>query len=144
MNQQRTFLRRRGVEVPCNKCHGLGTYTYPSTATWRGGIGGAAMTIDICDVCWGTGDAHRIGTDIRELEAKRAAWNEEQALSYLSRRFLLNIGRIRLRLRQAGDGAAAQSRKRKIPKGEDEFHWRRDWEAVAHMLRSLGKETTND
>lgn len=39
----------------CPKCGGAGTLLYGSTATWRGGIGGAAMTVDVCHVCWGSG-----------------------------------------------------------------------------------------
>lgn len=49
----------RGVQTPCPGCSGLGVKLYGSTATWRGGIGGAAMTNDVCDECWGSGDAER-------------------------------------------------------------------------------------
>lgn len=40
---------------------------YGSTTTYMGGIGGAAMTEDTCDMCWGTGDLKRIGKDLRRL-----------------------------------------------------------------------------
>jgi hypothetical protein len=40
----------------CSDCAGWGVKLYGSTATWRGGIGGQAMTTDVCDVCWGSGD----------------------------------------------------------------------------------------
>ena len=88
----RQFLAWRGVLDPCPTCHGSGVVVYASTATWRGGMGGAAMTHDVCDGCWGTGDAHRKGTDLRALRdaeearvAKRAgellAWSVGANLS---------------------------------------------------------------
>ena len=42
---------------------------YGSTATWHGGIGGAAMTWGICDYCWGSGDVNRPWADQRKLKA---------------------------------------------------------------------------
>lgn len=59
------FLAWRGVEEPCPMCHGSGARLYSSTATWRGGLGGAALRTDVCDTCWGTGDAQRKGVDLR-------------------------------------------------------------------------------
>lgn len=60
-------LRSRilGVDEPCKACGGLGRRMYGSTSTWRGGIGGQAMTIGLCDKCWGSGDATRPFTNIR-------------------------------------------------------------------------------
>lgn len=49
----------RGVRTPCGDCSGMGVKVYGSTATWRGGVGGQAMTSDICDKCWGSGDISR-------------------------------------------------------------------------------------
>lgn len=46
-------------DTPCPKCRGLGVRAYGTTATWRGGIGGAAITSDVCDACWGSGSADR-------------------------------------------------------------------------------------
>lgn len=46
-------------EDRCEGCNGSGTQVYGSTATWCGGIGGAAMTEDVCDKCWGSGKKHR-------------------------------------------------------------------------------------
>lgn len=43
----------------CERCFGSGYFTYASTAAWSGGIGGAAMTLAVCDRCWGSGDRHR-------------------------------------------------------------------------------------
>jgi hypothetical protein len=33
------FLRKRGVETPCEKCHGFGTIRYGSGSTFRRGMG---------------------------------------------------------------------------------------------------------
>lgn len=62
------LLEWRGVETPCKDCFGMGRKIYASTALWRGGIGGAAMTPGVCDKCWGSGDANRPWTDIKKLE----------------------------------------------------------------------------
>ena len=48
----------RGIETPCPECGGSGVKTYGSTATWHGGVGGQAMTMGVCDKCWGSGDKH--------------------------------------------------------------------------------------
>lgn len=41
---------------PCTRCNGYGVRLYGNTSTWRHTIGGAAMTTDVCDLCWGSGD----------------------------------------------------------------------------------------
>lgn len=61
------MLRQRGVDEPCETCHGAGCRWYGSTSTWRGGMGGASMTMDVCDVCWGSGDKDYPWTDLRKL-----------------------------------------------------------------------------
>ena len=48
-------LRGQYDRIPCTKCKGTGYYLYSSTATWRGGMGGCAMTNDVCIKCWGSG-----------------------------------------------------------------------------------------
>lgn len=50
-------LRWRGIEPgeECPECGGSGWIVYGSTATYMGGIGGAAMTPGACNVCWGSG-----------------------------------------------------------------------------------------
>lgn len=50
----------------CLKCTGSGRRMYGSTATWRGGMGGAKMTVDVCDECWGSGTPLRPGMDLRK------------------------------------------------------------------------------
>lgn len=52
----------------CTECNGNGFKYYDSTATWRGGIGGAAVTKDVCDVCWGSGDDQNPLTDLKKLD----------------------------------------------------------------------------
>ena len=56
----------RGVHHPCTKCYGMGTLLYGSTATWKGGIAGAACTMGVCDHCWGSGDEYRHWVDLRK------------------------------------------------------------------------------
>lgn len=62
---------RRNIEVPCLRCNGLGEYMYGSTATWRHGIAGQAMTMGVCDQCWGSGNANRKWLNLRELDKKK-------------------------------------------------------------------------
>lgn len=59
----------RGVRNPCPQCQGMGVVCYGSGATWRGGMGTASFEWAECDVCWGSGDEHRRGMDLRKLEA---------------------------------------------------------------------------
>lgn len=42
----------------CPSCQGWGVRSYPNTTTWRGGIGGQMFTNDVCNKCWGSGDAN--------------------------------------------------------------------------------------
>ena len=57
-------------EYPCERCGGRGRRAYGNTATWSGGIGGNMITGDVCDRCWGTGDANRKGANLRVLFAQ--------------------------------------------------------------------------
>ena len=61
------FLDWRHIDYDdaCPKCDGSGRRSYASTATWRGGIGGQAITADVCDVCWGSGSRRQPGADLR-------------------------------------------------------------------------------
>ena len=58
----------RYIQTLCPKCHGAGVRTYGTTATWHGGIGGATLTPDICDYCWGSGDEDHPWTSLRLLK----------------------------------------------------------------------------
>ncbi len=53
----------------CRECGGSGYKLYGSTATWRGGIGGQAMTNDVCDYCWGSGSKSNPWPSWRKYEA---------------------------------------------------------------------------
>ncbi len=53
----------------CKKCNGTGGFLYTNTATWRsrpGMVSGRAMTTDVCDMCWGSGDECSPGPNLRE------------------------------------------------------------------------------
>jgi len=131
------FLRLRGVNDPCDKCKGLGSYNYSSGATWRGGMGTCAFQHDICDKCWGTGDKYRIGTDLRKLEAERKAWEENQVLEYLARRLGCGIPRIANRIKQLAEICGKQANKRKLPEGEEAYWWCHEWDALGRILLRL-------
>lgn len=60
----------RGVQHPCKKCGGRGTFCYGSTSVWRGGAGGSAMTTAQCNVCWGSGEEGNPWPNMREIERK--------------------------------------------------------------------------
>jgi len=69
-NCNKKMLEMRGIkskEDACKVCSGTGVRTYANTTTWRGGIGGQALTIDVCDKCWGTGDKTRTGANLRNI-----------------------------------------------------------------------------
>jgi hypothetical protein len=86
------ILRRwRGVVDPCLCCGGTGTRYYNNTSTWRGGIGGASITRDVCDACWGSGDRYRGGVDLRRLRDEEAARVAAAATSALARAAGLNL-----------------------------------------------------
>jgi hypothetical protein len=57
----------------CSECQGSGIKTYATSATWRGGSGGMTLTTDVCNTCWGSGDANRPWPSHREIERLRAA-----------------------------------------------------------------------
>lgn len=80
------FLRWRGVQTPCPRCGGTGRVHYSNGSTWRGGAGGAACTWDVCDGCWGSGDATAPGSDLRAAEKGLAARIRKSAAAQLSNR----------------------------------------------------------
>ena len=96
MSDEHFCLDWRGVERPCLVCRGTGWRLYGSTSTWRGGIGGQAMTRGQCDACWGSGDADRPWTNLRELERRHAAERTRSALDDL-------VGRVVGPRRDRGD-----------------------------------------
>jgi len=72
------------VDEACTACHGRGSRVYSSTSTWRGGMGGAAMSVDVCDRCWGSGNQDRPWTDLRKLQAGEDARVALRAATFLA------------------------------------------------------------
>lgn len=64
-------------KTPCKECGGSGIALYGSTATWHGGIGGAAMTYDVCDKCWGSGDDNKPWPSHREFYSMQRKLEEK-------------------------------------------------------------------
>ena len=83
----------------CPRCNGVGRRAYAATSTWRGGAGGSTITTDVCDVCWGSGDKTRSGTNLREVYARMDALRES-AESKLAAA-LAEVERVRGRLAMA-------------------------------------------
>jgi hypothetical protein len=52
----------------CAQCGGSGRRRYGNGSTWRGGMGVASMTEDICNGCWGSGRKGEPWTDLRKLQ----------------------------------------------------------------------------
>jgi hypothetical protein len=75
MSDLPTLIQKRRRIYPenvCAKCAGTGTLVYGNTSTYWHSIGGAAMTQDVCEHCWGSGDASRPWPSHREFyEMKR-------------------------------------------------------------------------
>ncbi len=134
--QWRRYLRQwRGVDDPCETCQGSGVKVYSSTATWGGGMGGSMMTKDVCDKCWGSGDKHRQGEDLRALCAARKAWDEEQVFAYLKDR--LGVQFFGKRLLDISAYCGKQANKRNVPEGEKPFWWAHEWLALQSMFLRL-------
>jgi hypothetical protein len=125
-----TFTRR--VDVVCPKCHGSGEVTYGSTATWRGGIGGAAMTSDVCDKCWGSGDEAHPWTDLREQRATFDRRVEERVAIEWERSLGAGLASLAASQRFIAAELDRVARKRKVP------FWTTDLASViAKKLRAL-------
>lgn len=75
-------------EIPedecCTSCHGRGSRLYGSTSTWHGGMGGAAVTLDVCDTCWGSGNQVHPWTDLRKLRDGETARVALRAATFLA------------------------------------------------------------
>lgn len=64
----------------CPTCQGRGSRVYGSGATWRGGAGVASYQRDVCDTCWGSGDAQNPNANLRdELAELHAALHAKGA-----------------------------------------------------------------
>lgn len=107
-------LRIRGVEVACETCHGLGVRGYGSTATWRGGQGGARPQKDVCDACWGTGDAHRHGVNLRKMAEEERARVAEAALHLFADKAGIALETMRPAVHELAKELDALSRKSRV------------------------------
>jgi len=75
MNHQEAkayMLQVRGVKAydACKTCGGMGKRCYGNTSTWRGGIGGQAMTTGVCNKCWGSGSTSVPGANLKKMEGE--------------------------------------------------------------------------
>ena len=136
----RWALEWRGVETPCRACGGAGSRTYGSTATWRGGVGGAAMTADVCDRCWGSGDEHGRWVDLRLMERRRRAWEADQCAKWLADRIGASLSTMRPLLLLVAGALHAETRRRKAPGGADLFWYQRAVETVVAAINELAKQ----
>ena len=59
--------------MKCERCSGSGMIMYPNTSTYMRRIGGQMMTEDVCNKCWGTGRADKVGRNLRELRLSEEA-----------------------------------------------------------------------
>lgn len=71
--------------MSCEKCKSTGLRTYPNSGTWRLGIlihqiVCHALTEDICNVCWGTGDTQNPGKNLIEAEERQVRELVEETL----------------------------------------------------------------
>lgn len=79
------FMRRFcGVDDLCHVCQGLGRRMYNNSSTWHYGAGANTITWDVCDDCWGTGDMHRTGVNLRKQRDEMRDEIARKALTYLS------------------------------------------------------------
>jgi hypothetical protein len=139
------FLRERGILSPCPKCGGLGQRLYSSTAQWRGGIGGAAMTNGQCDSCWGSGDAVAPWPSVRELERELKAKNTLDAQTAIAQHMGIGLGMLRCHLDALVSVLEKESRRRKPPVGieqKDEFWWHRTLDYFISSFRQWGSASS--
>jgi hypothetical protein len=84
------YDEEKNNEDACPRCNGEGIAMYGSTSTWHGGIGGCAMTYDVCDDCWGSGSKTKKWIDLRKVT--EAIKNKDNEISHL-RNALLEIAK---------------------------------------------------
>lgn len=118
------------VDECCPRCLGAGSRVYPSAVTWRGGMGGSVCTRDLCDRCWGSGDATAPWTDLRKLVAE-----EEQRVATRAVGLLAEMAGAKLTGMRGAVGAIADELER-LAKGRKA---RPAWftEACTSLARTL-------
>ena len=130
-------LRVRGVDNPCSACMGMGVRRYSSGSTWRGGMGTASYAHDVCDQCWGSGDADKPWTNIREVEKQRREWEAEQCAKWLAERAGVSMCNLKDGLTHIIGAIEKEAKRRKLPAGVHAFWYARTAEIVASALREL-------
>lgn len=116
----------------CPTCQGRGSRIYGNGATWHGGMGTASMQQDVCDVCWGTGDADCPGTNARQLIAEANARNVVNAGEWLASQLCLRYEAVQERL----PALAEKLRKVRVPG----FWHGQDMDRLAAVLEKLAGE----
>lgn len=117
-----------GPVAKCKACGGVGRRAYPSSATWRRGVGGMTMTDGVCDKCWGSGTTAWTGVDQRKMEAAFAALREagermaERAAIQAS---LLQDAVLDARVRE-------EEMRVRLEKAERDLAWERTRDACSH------------
>lgn len=137
--QQQWLLAVRGVRDPCETCLGVGVQLYSSTATWKGGIGGCAMTTDVCDKCWGSGDKYRPGFDQRAMRDDKTQWERSQVAKWLSNHSGINFSCTKKCWEHLLDRLDKEQRRKKLPDGIDPFWYYNTVNTLQAMLRELMK-----
>lgn len=122
--------------VACAACLGHGRRKYGSGSTWRGGVGICAITEGLCDKCWGSGDADRPFTNLREMcdryeERIATATLEKLVATKWSKASELTA--VAAVLKSIGEGRTAR--------GKLSFWGMRLCEAIAHVLDTAAKES---
>ncbi len=135
----REFCAWRGVETPCAQCSGSGGIVYGSTSTWRGGIGGSAMTHDVCDACWGSGDASEPWADLRAMERSIRDRIEERAAALFSE----SIG-ARFEACRTAAGKVANELDKIARKRSESDEKRRVAAMISAMLRTVSIRTQSE
>lgn len=92
-------------------------------------MGTASMQQDVCDVCWGTGDADCPGTNVRQLVAEANARNVVNAGEWLASQLCLRYEAVQERL----PALAEKLRKVRVPG----FWHGQDMDRLAEVLERL-------
>ena len=125
------------LNIACPRCKGKASIAYSNTATWRGGMGGAALTSDICNLCWGTGRSDKTGTDLKALLVYQDNQAREASLEWFKAKIGANFSSTRKQFPALAD------KLRKIKpslKGQD-FWLKYAANVIAETLDKLGEPT---
>jgi len=134
--QMMTQMANHIAGVACPRCNGIGSYSYASTSTWRGGMGGASITVDVCDVCWGTGRTDKKGPNRRKIEAHARDLEAKSSRQW----FEQNIGAELGSMRQSFEEIAGKLRRARW----SGFSVSRAAEVVAGTLEEIVQEKDTD